>query len=109
MKTAPLVDLPSFHLRRSAPRPLCLQIAAQLGDAISCGRLPVGTRLPSTRSLAAALGVSRNTAATAYDELLAGGFIAGRVGDGSYVVRGIRCVRFSDVDGNPLLLRAVSI
>ena len=109
MKTATRVDLPSFHLQRSASRPLSLQIAEELGDAISCGRLPVGTRLPSTRSLAAALGLSRSTVATAYDELLAGGLIAGRVGDGSYVVRGIRCVRFSDVDGNPLLLRAVSI
>jgi GntR family transcriptional regulator / MocR family aminotransferase len=109
MKTAAIVDVPSLDLRRSSARSLPMQIADQLRTAIVCGRLPVGARLPATRRLAAALEVSRNTVASAYDELLADDLIAGRVGDGSYVVRGVRCVRFRDAEGNPLLLRAVSL
>lgn len=37
-------------------------------------------RLPSSRLLARLLGVSRNTVLTAYDELVADGFIQGRRG-----------------------------
>jgi GntR family transcriptional regulator/MocR family aminotransferase len=108
VKTAAVVDIPALELERHSARPLPLQIADQLRAAIACGRLPIGTRLPATRGLAVRLGVSRNTVATAYDELLAADLIAGRVGDGSYVVRGIRCATFSDAEGNRLLLRAVS-
>ena len=39
-----------------------------------------GLRLPSSRTLARLLGVSRNTVLTAYDELAADGLIAGRRG-----------------------------
>ena len=108
MKTAALVDVPVLAVWRDSKRPLPLQIADQLRTAIACGRLPVGVRLPATRQLARRLWVSRNTIAAAYDELFADDLIAVRVGDGSYVARGVRCLRFADPDGNPLLLRAVS-
>ena len=51
------------------------------------GRLPSGTRLPASRDLAAALGISRNSVVRAYDQLYAEGFIEGRVGDGTYVAQ----------------------
>ncbi|MBD0677894.1 PLP-dependent aminotransferase family protein [Pseudomonas sp. PSB11] len=51
------------------------------------GRLASGTRLPASRDLAAALGVSRNSVVRAYDQLFAEGFIEGRVGDGTYVAQ----------------------
>ncbi|QXI15822.1 MocR-like pyridoxine biosynthesis transcription factor PdxR [Pseudomonas hamedanensis] len=51
------------------------------------GRLASGTRLPASRDLAAALGISRNSVVRAYDQLYAEGFIEGRVGDGTYVAR----------------------
>ncbi|MCK1790048.1 PLP-dependent aminotransferase family protein [Pseudomonas violetae] len=51
------------------------------------GRLASGTRLPATRDLAAALGISRNSVVQAYDQLYAEGFIEGRVGDGTYVAQ----------------------
>jgi GntR family transcriptional regulator/MocR family aminotransferase len=41
--------------------------------------------LPSTRSLSADLGISRNTAAGAFDQLLAEGYLEGKVGSGTYV------------------------
>src|SRR3712207_9208281 len=41
--------------------------------------------LPSTRGLAAALGVSRTVTAAAYDQLLAEGWLAARRGSGTYV------------------------
>ncbi|MEZ4572332.1 MAG: GntR family transcriptional regulator [Thermomicrobiales bacterium] len=62
------------------------QIAGQLADMMLDGRLPAGSRLPSTRSLAKDLRVSRNVALAAYDELFAEGYIEGRQGSGTYVV-----------------------
>lgn len=56
-------------------------------DAVRSGRLGVGDRLPPTRSLARDLGVARNTVATAYERLVAEGFLEARVGDGTYVAR----------------------
>jgi DNA-binding transcriptional MocR family regulator len=48
------------------------------------GRLPLRTRLPGERELAAALGVSRTTAAAAYAALREEGFLASRRGAGSW-------------------------
>ena len=49
------------------------------------GRPAGGTRLPSTRELAADLGVSRNTVMNAFRQLLSEGYIEGRAGSGTYV------------------------
>ncbi|MEO3851125.1 PLP-dependent aminotransferase family protein [Streptomyces sp. B8F3] len=48
------------------------------------GRIPVATRLPAERELAAALGVSRTTIAAAYEHLRAAGFLESRRGAGSW-------------------------
>ena len=66
----------SFVLVRG--RPLAAQIEAQLRDAIRRGALTAGTHLPSTRALAADLGVSRGVIVNAYQELLAQGFLEAR-------------------------------
>ena len=50
------------------------------------GSLNAGDRLPSTRALATALGVSRTVTSAAYDQLLAEGWVAGRRGAGTFVV-----------------------
>ncbi|HEY0638585.1 MAG TPA: GntR family transcriptional regulator, partial [Pseudonocardiaceae bacterium] len=65
-------------LDRGATVPLHEQIAGQLGRAVAAGSLAPGTRLPSTRTLAALLGVSRGVAAAGYDVLMARGFAEGR-------------------------------
>ena len=53
-----------------------------LREAVRTGRLVPGTRLPSTRSLAADLGVARNTVADAYSELIAEGWLIAQQGSG---------------------------
>ena len=54
-------------------------------DAIRSGRLVPGTRLPSSRALAADLGVARNTVARAYAELIAEGWLTSLHGSSTFV------------------------
>src|SRR4051794_149786 len=68
---------------RSA-RPAYVALAAAVRLLILDGRLPLGTRLPGERDLAAALGVSRTTAAAAYAALRDEGFLTSRRGAGSW-------------------------
>lgn len=56
-----------------------------LRDAIRSGRLRPDTRLPSSRTLAADLGVARNTVAEVYSQLAAEGWLAARTGSGTVV------------------------
>jgi GntR family transcriptional regulator/MocR family aminotransferase len=73
---------------RHAGLPLTEQIAAQLRDVLTGGRLAAGERLPSSRALAAALGVSRTVVTAAYTQLFAEGWLEGRHGSGTYVAPG---------------------
>lgn len=59
-------------------------LAHELRAQVIDGRLPVRARLPSERSLAAALGVSRGTVGRAYDELTRTGFLRRTQGAGSW-------------------------
>jgi GntR family transcriptional regulator / MocR family aminotransferase len=63
-------------------------LADQLRRAVRTGTLPIGTRLPASRSLAADLGVSRGVVVRAYDQLVAEGYLAGRRGSGTIVAGG---------------------
>ncbi|GAA4544606.1 PLP-dependent aminotransferase family protein [Pseudonocardia xishanensis] len=60
-------------------------LTAALRDAVDDGRLAPGARLPSSRSLAADLGLARNTVADAYADLVAEGRLAARRGSGTMV------------------------
>ncbi len=60
-------------------------IYRQLRAAILAGRIRPGEALPPTRELAQRLAVSRTTVSAAYDRLTAEGFLAGRVGAGTFV------------------------
>ncbi len=57
-----------------------------LRDAVRSGRLTPGSMLPPSRSLAADLGLARNTVAEAYAELVAEGWLASRQGAGTWVL-----------------------
>lgn len=56
-----------------------------LRAAVRDGRLPPGTRLPSTRALAAGLGLARGTVSAAYDQLAEEGYLTTRPGSGTEV------------------------
>jgi GntR family transcriptional regulator/MocR family aminotransferase len=56
-----------------------------LREAIRSGRLTAFTRLPSTRALAADLGLARGTVTDAYDQLAAEGWLVARQGSGTRV------------------------
>ncbi|MFD6987471.1 PLP-dependent aminotransferase family protein [Streptomyces sp. NPDC059943] len=58
-----------------------------LREAVRTGRLAPGTRLPSSRTLAADLSIARNTVADAYAELVAEGWLTARQGSGTRVAR----------------------
>ena len=60
-------------------------LEAALREAVQTGRLAPGTRLPSSRTLAADLGIARNTVAEAYAQLGAEGWLTARQGSGTRV------------------------
>jgi GntR family transcriptional regulator/MocR family aminotransferase len=67
--------------------PLHRQLYDGLREAILKKRLAEGAQLPPTRMLAVDLGISRTTVVTAFEQLLAEGYLEARVGDGTYVAR----------------------
>jgi GntR family transcriptional regulator/MocR family aminotransferase len=82
-----LSELMLVTIDRTSPVPVLRQVYLELRRAILAGAIPAGGRLPPTRALAARLGIARNSVVAAYEQLLAEGFIEGRVGAGSYVSR----------------------
>ncbi|SCY85680.1 MULTISPECIES: PLP-dependent aminotransferase family protein [unclassified Pseudomonas] len=71
--------------RRSAVS-LQQQLYRHLRIMIEEGTLRPSSRLPSTRSLAAQIGVSRITVVAAFDMLTADGYLVGSIGSGTFVV-----------------------
>jgi len=80
----PVFEFPIVLPARDS-RGLLRALHGQLRAAILDGRLKPGLRLPSTRKLADAYALSRNTAVAAYDLLLGEGYVAARRGSGVYV------------------------
>ncbi len=73
------------HLDRDAALGLREQIEHGLRAGIREGRLHPGTRLPSSRALAARLGVARGVVVEAYAQLAAEGWLVSRQGSGTRV------------------------
>jgi len=86
MKRARTLDFPLPDDLAWFGRPLWRGLEAAVAWQIDIGRLPAGSRIPSTRAIARRLGVSRNTVALAFDALVADGYLSSRVGDGTYVL-----------------------
>ncbi|HEY3531373.1 MAG TPA: GntR family transcriptional regulator [Nocardioides sp.] len=76
-----------LHLRVEAAgaHPPYEQIRTQIADRVDAGDLAAGTRLPSVRALADALGVATNTVARAYRELEHAGVVTTRGRNGTVV------------------------
>src|SRR5687768_18478051 len=79
--------MPTLHLAvdRKIDEPIHRQVREGLRRAILDGRLRPGQRIPSTRGLAADLGVSRLPVLSAYEQLLHEGYLVGRTGSGTFV------------------------
>ncbi|MFC8141964.1 PLP-dependent aminotransferase family protein [Streptomyces paradoxus] len=65
-------------------------LQAALREAVRSGRLTPGTRLPSSRDLAADLGVSRGLVTEAYEQLTAEGYLRSGRGSGTWVGAAVR-------------------
>jgi GntR family transcriptional regulator/MocR family aminotransferase len=74
-----------LRLDRSAAQPLRTQLEASLRQAVRDGRLHAGERLPSSRELARALGISRGMVQECYGQLLAEGYLTSRTGSATRV------------------------
>lgn len=77
--------LQSIEFKRQSGLPIATQIYLALRTAILDGQIPARARLPSTRELATQLGVSRAGIVSAFERLVAEGYLASRVGDGTRV------------------------
>ncbi|CAM5605845.1 MocR-like pyridoxine biosynthesis transcription factor PdxR [Streptomyces griseomycini] len=68
-------------------------LQAALREAVRSGRLAPGTRLPSSRDLAADLKVSRGLVTEAYEQLTAEGYLRSGRGAGTWVGDAVRAAR----------------
>jgi len=89
VKSAGGIFLGTVSLDPHAGTPLHRQLYTAIRAAILSRQLQGGTRLPSTRSLAADLGVSRNTVLAAFEQLASEGYLAARPGVGTVVASAI--------------------
>ncbi|BAU82980.1 gntR family transcriptional regulator [Streptomyces laurentii] len=88
-----------LHLELSGRGSLRSQLTHALRNAVRSGRLAPGTRLPPYRGLARDLGMSRNTVADAYAELVEEGWLSARQGSGTRVAP--RAVPHPDQERGP--------
>ncbi len=77
----------SVHIQSPAPgrRVTAADIVEAYAREIRGGRIPAGCRLPPVRVLERQLGLSKNTAQAAYDELAARGLLDARPREGVFV------------------------
>jgi GntR family transcriptional regulator / MocR family aminotransferase len=82
--TGPVGSGLDLHVELAGPR-VRASLETALRQAVQTGRLAAGTRLPASRTLAADLGVARNTVADVYGQLVAEGWLTARQGSGTRV------------------------
>ncbi|MDQ2090506.1 MocR-like pyridoxine biosynthesis transcription factor PdxR [Marimonas arenosa] len=79
------ISVETFFLDPDAQGTLQSQIQQMIAEGILSGRFQRGEKLPSSRKLAAHLGVARITVTLAYTELLANDYLTSRGRSGYYV------------------------
>lgn len=79
------MTLAGIELNHDSPLSLYRQLYDAIRNAILEERLQRGYRLPASRIFAKELGVSRNTVALAFEQLMIEGYLQGKVGSGTYV------------------------
>jgi GntR family transcriptional regulator/MocR family aminotransferase len=85
MRTAGSGIAPILSIERDSAAPLYRQLYEGFRDAILARRLRAGQRIPSTRSLAIELRISRLPLLNAYEQLAAEGYLECRTGSGTFV------------------------
>jgi len=95
-RRARFIKRPEIMLDATLPVPLYKQLYERLRGAILAGRLERGARLPSTRTLASELGISRSTTVLAYTQLLLEGYLESRAGQGTLVSRDLPATLFHE-------------
>ena len=83
MTRSPYIGL---HVAAPGRRATAADIVASVQREIESGALPAGSRLPPVRALEKQLGLSKNTAQAAYDELVARGLVEAREREGVFVL-----------------------
>lgn len=96
-----------LHLELTATGSRRAALAEALRTAIQDGRLAAGTALPPYRSLAADLGIARNTVAATYSELVAEGWLTARQGSGTRVAERSAPLQRPRTPGRPTTATAV--
>src|SRR5690242_13706797 len=87
MSRSPYIGL---HVATGGRRANAADIVASVQREIASGALPAGSRLPPVRALEKQLGLSKNTAQAAYDELVARGLVEAREREGVFVLAATR-------------------
>ena len=81
-----------IQVDKSSPLSIKDQIKSQIRALVTTGTLSAGEALPAAQSMAAMVGVNRNTVATAYREMAAEGLLMTVKGSGTFVKEGIKPV-----------------
>jgi GntR family transcriptional regulator / MocR family aminotransferase len=85
-------DLYAWQLDRASRTPLSRQIYMQVRSAVLSGALRAGARVPSSRTMASQLGVARASVVSAYEQLLAEGYVESRHGSGTFISDEVACL-----------------
>lgn len=80
-----MTGLGGLYLDKSSPMPLYEQLRRALLEAITNGKIPEGSKLPTEEELCDQLGISRPVARQAYSELIAEGYVERMRGKGTFV------------------------
>jgi GntR family transcriptional regulator len=78
-------ELSDIRVDKALPTPAYLQLRDRLAAAMDAGVLVPGSALPSERTLALALGLSRMTVRRAFEQLVTDGRVEQLHGSGTYV------------------------
>ena len=85
MRSPGWADLFAWQVDRASGTPLFRQVYLQIRAAIMSRTLAPGLRLPSTRELASRLRLARASVISAYEQLLAEGYVAGKARSGTFI------------------------
>ena len=78
-----------FHLDGGSGVSAYMQVVHQVKQALRLGMLRPGDQLPTVRDVVATLAINPNTVLKAYRELEMEGLVAGRQGQGTFVLKSL--------------------